>query len=92
MVKCLNQHHLLPRVISGTSVGALIAGLVCIHTDDELPEIFTPNGINLQAFARVGLKGSIQRKLLRLIKQGKWEMVVWCGVWSVLLTMDRLDG
>lgn len=70
VVKCLNQHHLLPRIISGTSVGALIAALVCIHTDEELPLIFEPSGINLAAFARVGLKGSIRRKLVRLIRQG----------------------
>jgi hypothetical protein len=55
---------------SGTSVGALIASLVCVHTDDELPNIFRSSGIDLQAFARVGSKGSIRRKILRLIKQG----------------------
>lgn len=70
VVKCLNQHHLLPRIISGTSVGALIAALVCVHTDRELPVIFSPDGIDLRAFKRVGVKGSIRRKLLRLIKQG----------------------
>ena len=51
-MKCLNEHALLPRIISGTSVGALIAGLVCIHTDEELPLVFGPRGINLEAFAR----------------------------------------
>jgi predicted acylesterase/phospholipase RssA len=37
VVKALNDQHLLPRIISGSSVGALVASLVCIHTDDELP-------------------------------------------------------
>lgn len=37
VVKALNQHGLLPRIISGTGVGGLIAALICIHTDDELP-------------------------------------------------------
>ena len=70
MVKCLNQFHLLPRIISGTSVRALIAALVCVHTDHELPTVFSPDGIDLRAFKRVGVKGSVRRKLLRLIKQG----------------------
>ncbi|RUS34039.1 hypothetical protein BC938DRAFT_482709 [Jimgerdemannia flammicorona] len=37
VVKALNQAGLLPRIISGTSVGALMAALICIHTDSELP-------------------------------------------------------
>lgn len=70
VVKCLNEHNLLPRIISGTSVGALIGALVCVHTDAELPDIFKSSGIDLKAFKRVGTKGSIRRKLFRLIKQG----------------------
>lgn len=37
VVKALHERDLLPRIISGTAVGALIAALICIHTDDELP-------------------------------------------------------
>jgi TAG lipase/lysophosphatidylethanolamine acyltransferase len=36
VVKALSQNGLLPRVISGSSVGALIAALVCIHADNEI--------------------------------------------------------
>lgn len=36
-MKALHERDLLPRIISGTAVGALIAALICIHTDDELP-------------------------------------------------------
>ncbi|KAF7724183.1 hypothetical protein EC973_001255 [Apophysomyces ossiformis] len=39
VVKALNEQGLLPRIISGTSVGAMIAALICIHTDEELPMI-----------------------------------------------------
>ena len=70
VVKCLFQHNLLPRIISGTSVGALIAALVCTNTDEELPKVFSPNGINLQAFARVSTAGSLKRKMMRLIQHG----------------------
>ncbi|RKP10381.1 acyl transferase/acyl hydrolase/lysophospholipase [Thamnocephalis sphaerospora] len=70
VVKTLNEQGLLPRIICGSSVGALIASLICIHTDEELPDIFLPGGINLEAFRRVGSKGSLKRKLSRLIKHG----------------------
>jgi TAG lipase/lysophosphatidylethanolamine acyltransferase len=70
VVKSLNEHLLLPRIISGTSVGALIAALVCVHTDEELPGIFAADGIDLRAFARKGRIGSVKRKILRLLKQG----------------------
>ena len=35
--KSLFEQQLLPRVIVGNSVGALIASLICVHTDSELP-------------------------------------------------------
>ncbi|CAG8463434.1 7205_t:CDS:10 [Ambispora leptoticha] len=68
--KALNEHGLLPRIISGTAIGALIAALVCIHTDDELPSVFKPDGIDLGAFSKVGQKGNIQRKISRFLKHG----------------------
>jgi hypothetical protein len=35
---------LLPKVISGTSAGALIAAIICTRTDEELvSEVFTPS-------------------------------------------------
>ncbi|KAJ3279398.1 hypothetical protein HDU76_009521, partial [Blyttiomyces sp. JEL0837] len=70
VVKALNEHGLLPRIISGSSVGALIASLVCIHTDDELPNIFEEGGIDLKAFSRKGTKGNIRRKITRFLKHG----------------------
>jgi TAG lipase/lysophosphatidylethanolamine acyltransferase len=37
VVKALCYHGLLPKIIIGNSIGSLIAALVCVHTDDELP-------------------------------------------------------
>ncbi|KAI8927956.1 acyl transferase/acyl hydrolase/lysophospholipase [Entophlyctis helioformis] len=70
VVKALVEQGLLPRIISGSSVGALIAALVCIHTDDELPSIFLPDGIDLKAFSSKDKRGSITRKISRLLKHG----------------------
>ena len=30
---------MLPRIISGTSAGSIVAGVCCTRTDDELPQI-----------------------------------------------------
>lgn len=38
VVKELHQHGLLPRVISGTSGGSIVAAMLACHTDSELPE------------------------------------------------------
>lgn len=54
VVKCLHSMNLLPRVLSGTSVGALVASLVCTHEDADLPAIFEGSGINIRAFSRIG--------------------------------------
>lgn len=39
VVKAFLDAGLLPRVISGTSAGGLVASLVCTHTDAELKQL-----------------------------------------------------
>lgn len=73
VVKTLLENNCLPRIVCGSSIGSLIAALVCIHTDDELPAVFLPGGIDLKAFAKKSNKGNLQRKLTRLLKHGKME-------------------
>lgn len=51
VVKALYLRGLLPRIITGTATGALIAALVGIHTEDELLDFLNGNGIDLSAFA-----------------------------------------
>lgn len=52
MVKALHLRGLLPRIITGTATGALIAALVGIHTEDELLDFLNGDGIDLSAFAK----------------------------------------
>ena len=40
VVKALYETNMLPRIISGSSVGAMIAALICVHKEEELPVIF----------------------------------------------------
>lgn len=51
VVKALHLRGLLPRIISGTATGALIAALVGVHTEDELLGFLSGEGIDLTAFS-----------------------------------------
>ena len=42
VVKAFLDQDLLPRVISGTSAGGLVAALICTRTDAELKELLVP--------------------------------------------------
>lgn len=52
VIKALHLRGLLPRIITGTATGALIAALVGTHTEDELLDFLNGDGIDLTAFAR----------------------------------------
>ena len=58
VVKALHLRGLLPRIITGTATGALIAALVGIHTEDELLDFLNGDGIDLTAFTRRNSDGS----------------------------------
>lgn len=42
VVKTLVDQDLLPKIVTGTSAGGLIAALVCTRTNEELKEILVP--------------------------------------------------
>ncbi len=46
VVKAFLDANLVPRIITGTSAGALIAALTCTHTNEELREILVPELAN----------------------------------------------
>ncbi|CAG9971433.1 unnamed protein product [Clonostachys byssicola] len=50
VIKALFLRGLLPRIITGTATGALIAALVSVHTTEELPAVLKGDGIDLSAF------------------------------------------
>ncbi len=49
VVRVLVQQGLLPRVISGSSAGSLIAGVLATHDNDELLHFFDPANIHFEA-------------------------------------------
>lgn len=49
VVRVLLQQGLLPRVISGSSAGSLVAGVVGTHTDAELEQVFDSTSLHFEA-------------------------------------------
>ena len=50
VVKALHEQGLLPQVISGSSAGAVMAGMLGTHTDEELQGLFTPENVRFGDF------------------------------------------
>ena len=57
VLRALWLENLLPRVISGSSAGSIIAAVAGTHSDEELEKIFDPEYLYLQAWQTSGLKG-----------------------------------
>jgi TAG lipase/lysophosphatidylethanolamine acyltransferase len=68
VIKALHLRGLLPRIITGTATGALIAALVGIHTEEELLPFLNGEGIDLTAFDRRTLRKKEQRSLTILAR------------------------
>ena len=52
VVKALHEQNLLPRIIAGSSMGAIVAAAACSKTDEELTRYFA----NPKAIHRVAIK------------------------------------
>lgn len=68
VLKALYQRDLLPRILSGASVGSILAAFVATRTDKEIEQLFLPNSVELSFFPPH--KGSFMRKLRRLLSHG----------------------
>tara|TARA_R110000868_G_scaffold22420_6_gene92122 strand:+ start:67743 stop:69194 length:1452 start_codon:yes stop_codon:yes gene_type:complete len=55
VIKALWEKGLLPQVIAGSSIGAIIACILGVHTDAEIPEMLVPENHNLKAWKWRGL-------------------------------------
>ena len=48
VIEELQSEGLLPRVVTGSSAGAIMAGILATHTDDELQEMLNPEYIDFE--------------------------------------------
>ncbi|KAA8652223.1 uncharacterized protein ATNIH1004_001127 [Aspergillus tanneri] len=81
VVKALHLQGLLPRIITGTATGALIAALVGVHTEDELLTFLNGDGIDLTAFDRRRWRGASGGSSGRLLRDN-W-------LWTLLRRIKR---
>ena len=73
IVKGLYEQNLLPSIICGSSMGALVAAIICTRTPQELSTFLlqdTASFINYSAFEKIPRQGALQRKLLRFLREG----------------------
>lgn len=77
IAKCLFECNLLPQVISGTSAGSIVAGIVGVHTDEEMAEVLrrfpTSNlGVFDDQHAAKGVIPWCYRRLRNFYLTGTW--------------------
>ena len=54
VVKAMSQQGLMPDVLSGSSGGAFVGGLMCSHNDDELQKILEPENLAYEVDEETG--------------------------------------
>jgi TAG lipase/steryl ester hydrolase/phospholipase A2/LPA acyltransferase len=63
VVKALFEQDLLPRTISGSSMGSIMAAWTCCHTDDELRVLFADLSlINTDALGRLPMREMLKQR------------------------------
>ncbi|SFM54814.1 DUF3336 domain-containing protein [Marinobacter zhejiangensis] len=60
VIKALWEKGLLPQVVAGSSVGAIIAGMLGVHADAEIPEMLVPENHSLNAWKWNGLLSALR--------------------------------
>jgi len=75
VIQTLLNHDCLPKVISGTSSGAIVAAVICTRTDLELKEILQPEHIieHLDSF-----QSPISERIHRFLREGcLFDQQIW---------------
>ena len=63
VIKTLFEQDLLPRTISGSSMGSIMAAWTCCHTDDELRTLFADLSlINTDALQRLPMREILKQR------------------------------
>lgn len=60
VIKALWEKGLLPQVVAGSSIGAIIAGMLGVHTDAEIPNMLVPENHDLKAWKWRGLLSAVR--------------------------------
>jgi TAG lipase / steryl ester hydrolase / phospholipase A2 / LPA acyltransferase len=78
VVRGLIERGLLPRIIAGSSVGAIVAAIAALHNDDELHEMYVAiEKFNLSFFANNSLFQALGHYFSKGTLQGMgWTLYV----------------
>ena len=70
VIKALHDNHLLPRVLSGASVGSIVVAMLGTRTDEEISRLFSEDAhlLRLDFFPKDS--ASTQRTITRLLTTG----------------------
>jgi len=60
VIKALWEKGLLPQVITGSCIGAIIAGILGVHSDAEIPDMLVPENHDMRAWKWRGLFSAIR--------------------------------
>ncbi|OJD19899.1 hypothetical protein AJ78_00093 [Emergomyces pasteurianus Ep9510] len=73
VAKALWETRLLPRIISGSSAGSIVSAVLCVYTDEELPEVLSNVGYgDFSVFSDEDNRLRVFQRLTRFIKHGSF--------------------
>ncbi|EER45210.1 triacylglycerol lipase [Histoplasma capsulatum var. duboisii H88] len=73
VAKALWETRLLPRIISGSSAGSIVGAVLCVYTDEEMPEILANVGYgDFSVFSDDDDRLQVFQRLMRFIKHGSF--------------------
>ena len=70
VIKVLYEENLLPRIITGASVGSLVAAMFATKTWEEIPSLFNGNNVIFDAFKKKSNSNQNMRKIKRYLTEG----------------------
>ncbi|KAJ3247106.1 hypothetical protein HDU78_005170 [Chytriomyces hyalinus] len=70
VLKALYQANALPRVISGSSAGSIVAAILCTQTEDNFEAAMDPSLTNKNFYEDPSEVGNIFAKIRRLVQHG----------------------
>lgn len=89
VIKALHEQKLLPRVLSGSSAGAIIASAVAVRHDAEIDAMLQPGGLNLEAFRPLGVQAALRDGAMMDSRQLERCLAANLGERSFLEAFDR---
>lgn len=69
VIKALREHKLLPRVISGSSAGSVVAAFLGTRKDSELDALFRGEDMDFHLWSRLSLREMVRQKSIMDIHQ-----------------------